>query len=141
MKISAWRKFKLYLQYRRNLVSNKSLLENSGLRIDRVKRIYTVVNVPESLFDDVYGMKTSDINRVSQSYITDKVREISKILNAIQLTELYKLYETKKVDRYSYLLVIGFSLFDTKKLADFLWYRIIPITILTFTIALLSLYF
>lgn len=141
MKISAWRKFKLYLQYRRNLVSNKSLLENSGLRIDRVKRIYTVVNIPESLFDDVYGMKTSDINRVSQSYITDKVREISKILNGIQLTELYKLYETKKVDRYSYLLVIGFSLFDTKKLADFLWYRIIPITILTSTIALLSLYF
>lgn len=141
MKISAWRKFKLYLQYRRNLVSNKSLLENSGLRIDRVKRIYTVVNVPENLFDDVYGMKTSDINRVSQSYITDKVREISKILNGIQLTELYKLYETKKVDRYSYLLVIGFSLFDTKKIADFLWYRIFPITLIVSTIALLTLYF
>jgi len=141
MKLSAWRKFKLYLQYRKNLVSNKSLLENAGLRIDRVKRIYTVVNVPENLFDDVYGMKTSDINRVSQSYITDKVREISKILNGIQLTELYKLYETKKVDRYSYLLVIGFSLFDTKKLADFLWYRIFPITLIVSTIALLTLYF
>ncbi len=141
MKVSAWRKLKLYLQYRKSIVSNKSLLENAGLRIDRVKRIYTVVNVPETLFDEVYGMKTADINRVSQSYITEKVREISKMLNGIQLAELYKLYETKKVDRYSYLLVIGFSLLDTKKMADNFWYRILPTTLILSLIAFLSLYF
>lgn len=141
MKVSVWRKLKLYLQYRKNVVSNKSLLENAGLRIDRVKRIYTVVNVPETLFDEVYGMKTADINRVSQSYITEKVREISKMLNGIQLAELYKLYETKKVDRYSYLLVIGFSLLDTKKMADNFWYRILPTTLILSLIAFLSLYF
>lgn len=141
MKISAWRRYRLYLQYRKTLMANKSSLENAGLRIDRVKRIYTVVNVPETLFDDVYGMKTSDINRVSQSYITDKVREISKILNSIQLTELYKLYETKKVDRYSYLLVIGFTLFDTKKVADTFWYRILPTTLILSIVAYLTLYF
>lgn len=131
----------MYLQYRKTLQANKSLLENAGLRIDRVKRIYTVVNVPETLFDGVYGMKTSDINRVSQSYITDKVREISKVLNSIQLTELYRLYETKKVDKYSYLLVIGFSLFDTKKYADNFWYRILPTTIVLSLIVYLALYF
>lgn len=141
MKVSVWRKLKLYLQYRKSIVSNKSLLENAGLRIDRVKRIYTVVNVPETLFDEVYGMKTADINRVSQSYITEKVREISKMLNGIQLAELYKLYETKKVDRYSYLLVIGFSLLDTKKMADNFWYRILPTTLILSLIAFLSLYF
>lgn len=119
---------------------NKAMLESLDLRIDRVKRIYTVVNVPETLFDDVYGMKTSDINRVSQSYMTDKIREISRVLNNAQLSELYKLYETRKVDRYSYLLVIGFSLFDTKKVADRFWYGILPAAIILGVISLFILY-
>ena len=140
MKISTWRKFKLYLQYRKSLMLNKAMLESLDLRIDRVKRIYTVVNVPETLFDDVYGMKTSDINRVSQSYMTDKIREISRVLNNAQLSELYKLYETRKVDRYSYLLVIGFSLFDTKKVADRFWYGILPAAIILGVISLFILY-
>lgn len=140
MRISKWRKLKLYLQYRKNLLLNRDNLEQAGLRIDKLKRIYTVVNVPEALFEDVYGTRTSDINKVSQTYITDKVREISRLLNSIQLTELYKIYDTKKVDRYSYLVIIGYSLFDTKKLAITFWYRFIPSIIITTAAILLFLY-
>jgi hypothetical protein len=141
MKVSAWKKFKLYLQYRKALVNNLEILSESGLRIDRVKRIYTVINVPETLFESVYDLKTSDINRVSQSYITERLRNVSKTLNGIGLSELFKTYETKKVDKYSYLVIIGFSLFDTKKVANNLWFKIIPTIAVTSLLVLITIFF
>jgi hypothetical protein len=141
MKVSAWKKFKLYLQYRKALVNNSEILSESGLRIDRVKRIYTVINVPETLFESVYDLKTSDINRVSQSYIAERLRNVSKTLNGIGLSELFKTYETKKVDKYSYLVIIGFSLFDTKKVANNLWFKILPTIAVTTLLALITIFF
>lgn len=141
MKVSAWKKFKLYLQYRKALVNNSEILSESGLRIDRVKRIYTVINVPETLFESVYDLKTSDINRVSQSYITERLRNVSKTLNGIGLSELFKTYETKKVDKYSYLVIIGFSLFDTKKVANNLWFKILPTIVVASLLAFIAIFF
>lgn len=137
-KLSLYQKLKLYSDYRSIIIKNKELLEQSGLRIDRVKRIYTVVNVPESIFDNAYDLLTSDINRVSQSYLTEAVRGISKILNSVGLNELYKIYETRKVDKFSYLIVIGFSLMNTKKAASNLYFFVLP-TIVTI-VALLILF-
>lgn len=141
MKVSAWKKFKLYIQYRKALVNNSEILSESGLRIDRVKRIYTVINVPETLFESVYDLKTSDINRVSQSYITERLRNVSKTLNGIGLSELFKTYETKKVDKYSYLVIIGFSLFDTKKVANNLWFKILPTIVVASLLAFIAIFF
>jgi hypothetical protein len=141
MKVSAWKKFKLYLQYRKALVNNSEILSESGLRIDKVKRIYTVINVPETLFESVYDLKTSDINRVSQSYITERLRNVSKTLNGIGLSELFKTYETKKVDKYSYLVIIGFSLFDTKKVANNLWFKILPTIVVASLLAFIAIFF
>lgn len=140
-KLSLWRKLNLYYQYRRGLTRNISTLQQNGFRIDRVKRIYTVVNIPTELFDDAYDLKTSDINRVSQSFLTDSVRTISKILNDIGINELYKIYETRKVDKYSYLIILGYKFFDTKKVADFIFLRLIPIILLSIITYFISLYF
>ena len=90
-KISIWKKLNLYYQYRKIILSKKDVLEQNGLRIDKVKRVYTVINIPEEIFDNAYDLKTTDINRVSQSYLTDSVRNISKLLNSMGLNELYKI--------------------------------------------------
>lgn len=139
-KLSIRRKISLYFQYSRALKQNKSELAQSGFRIDKVNRIYTVINIPIELFDDTYDLKSSDISRVSQSYLTENIRTISRILNGFGLNELYKIYDTRKVDKYSFLIVLGFALFDTKKVADTIFLRILPITIVSLLLLYFSLY-
>lgn len=139
-KLSIRRKISLYFQYSRALKQNKTELAQSGFRIDKVNRIYTVINIPIELFDDTYDLKSSDISRVSQSYLTENIRTISRILNGFGLNELYKIYDTRKVDKYSFLIVLGFALFDTKKVADTIFLRILPITIVSLILLYFSLY-
>jgi len=43
------------------------------------------------------------------------------------LGELFSFYEVKKVDKYSYLVVIGFSLFRSNEYYDKLYWRVYPI--------------
>jgi hypothetical protein len=115
-------------------LSNRESLLQKGIRVDRVKRIYTVINIPEELFvDDAYGLKTNDINRVSRTYLTEALRDMRQILNSIGLNELYESYETKKVDKYSYLVIIGYKFLNTKKIANFFWYVIVPILTISLT--------
>lgn len=138
-KISIFKKLKLYLNYRKVILSNRLDFKNNyNLRIDNVNRIYTVVNVPNQLFDEPYNMRTADINRISEPYITEYIRQVSLYLNKIGLSELYKMYDVQKVDKYSYLIVIGFSLFDTSKVARNLLLRFLPI--LLFVLIIFSIY-
>ena len=134
-KISIFKKLKLYLNYRKVILSNRLDFKNNyNLRIDNVNRIYTVVNVPNQLFDEPYNMRTADINRISEPYITEYIRQVSLYLNKIGLSELYKMYDVQKVDKYSYLIVIGFSLFDTSKVARNILLRFLPILLVVLII-------
>jgi hypothetical protein len=139
-RLSIWRKLNLYYQYRKTILNKKDILQENGFRIDRVKRIYTVVNVPEQLFEGGYDLRTADINRVSKTYLTEAIRNISKTLNMLELNELYKIYDTQKVDKFSYLIIFGFSLFDTKKIADFFYFRVLPFLILSAITTLILIY-
>lgn len=128
--MSFFKKISLYFQYRNFLLKNKKQLQQLNIRIDRVNRIYTVINIPEDLYGEAYGLKTSDINKISEPYITEYIRQISSTLNKLGLSELYKLYDISKVDRYSYLLIIGFSFFDTKKMASNIFLKLLPAIII-----------
>jgi hypothetical protein len=119
-KVSLFRKIKLYLQYSQIVSSNKVALGEANIRVDMVDRLYTVVNVPEELFEGVYDTRKSDIARISQSYITEYLKNTRRMLDSMGLSELYKTYDTRKVDKYSFLIVIGFSLLDTRKVANYL---------------------
>ncbi len=116
-KISIWRKINLYRQYSKVISDNRAALGQMNIRVDMVDRLYTVVNVPEELFDGAYDVRTADIVRISQSYLAEYLRNVSRTLDSMGLNELYRVYDTSKVDKYSFLVVIGFSLFDTKKVA------------------------
>jgi hypothetical protein len=135
-KISFFKKLQLFLNYKKIVKQNKIELERSlNIRVDNAQRLYTVLNVPEELIGEAYSLKKSDIDRISETYIREYVFEVSKFLNSKGLMELFRTYEIKKVDKYSYLIVIGFSLIETPRLYNNLYYKIIPSIVVLSTMA------
>ena len=135
-KISFFRKFKLFNEYKKALKKNKAELQQQfGMRIDNAHRIYTVLNIPEEYIGESYSLKTSDINRISENYIREYGAAVSTYLNSIGLTELFRSYEIKKVAKYSYLIVIGFSLINTTKFYNNIYYKLLPSLMLISIIA------
>lgn len=113
------RKFRLFLTYRTILKSiSKELELEFGARIDGIFRIYTVLNIPNVIFEDPYNFRSSDIDTIARNYILDFKKNLSTFLVSKGLLELFDTYEIRKVDKYSYLIIMGYSLFDTKKVAN-----------------------
>jgi hypothetical protein len=132
------RKIKLFYSYIKSIKKNQFELEQKfNLRIDKANRLYTVINVPEDLVGEAYSLKKSDIDRISESFLREYSAELSKYLNKIELQELYKVYEIKKVDKYSYLLIFGFSLFKSNKYYNWLYFGLIPFATLSSILLLL----
>jgi hypothetical protein len=116
MKVSLFKKIKLFFFYRRKLMElEKELYNRFFIRVDNASRMYTVLTIPEEQIDEPYRLRKQDIDVISVNFIKEYSSEVSKFLNANELQELYDWYETKKVDKYSYLLIFGFSLFKTDK--------------------------
>ena len=117
----------LFFTYRSILKSIKIQLElEYNARIDNIYRIYTVLNVPENLIEEPYNFRNSDIETLSKNYILEYRRNLSNFLISKGLLELFDLYDLRKVGKYNYLLIFGYSLINTKKIAN----RIISSTIL-----------
>jgi hypothetical protein len=124
-----FRDLKLYIEFSRTIKKNKVAIEsNFGLRIDRASRLYTVLNIPEDFFGEPYNLRKSDIETISENYIREYIGKMSEYLNSLGLSELYDFYEPiKKIDKYSYLIVIGFKPFDSVLFNKILWLRLVPI--------------
>lgn len=122
------KKMRLFSSYRNVIASSKQQLEqNFGIRIDSAHRMYTVLNVPEDLIGEAYVVKKSDIDRISEGFIKEYISELRRFLDQRGLSELLEVYEIKKVDKYSYLIVVGFSLFRTNEFYNKIYLRYIPI--------------
>jgi hypothetical protein len=125
--ISFFKKLRLFSFYKKIIKQNKVRLERElNIRIDSAYRLYTVLNIPEELYGE-FTLKKSDIDKISENYIREYIFEVSKFLRSIGLNELFESYEVKKVDKYSYLLVIGFSLFRSNVFYNNLYYKFLPI--------------
>jgi hypothetical protein len=132
------KKLRLFFFYKRKIKEAKFELEQQyNVRIDKAQRLYTVVNVPEELVGEAYSLKKSDIDRISENYIRAFTQELSKNLNSKGLSELYRVYEIKKVDKYSFLLVIGFSLMKSQNLYNFFYYVGIPTIVISSILSIL----
>lgn len=139
-KVSFFKKIKLYSTYRTALIKNKAnLAESFGARVDRVSRVYTVLNIPKELFDEPYNLRKQDIDNISKKYIQEYSSQLSSYLDSIGLKELYDFYQVEKVDKFSYLLVFGFSLINTDEFARKLLFRYIPVGVLILSSLLLFL--
>jgi hypothetical protein len=133
--ISFFKKLRLFSFYKKIIKQNKVRLERElNIRIDSAYRLYTVLNIPEELYGE-FTLKKSDIDKISENYIREYIFEVSKFLRSIGLNELFESYEVKKVDKYSYLLVIGFSLFRSNVFYNNLYYKFLPILGVTSIIA------
>lgn len=134
-KISLLKKLKLFNEFKKKIKSkDKELLLKFNIRVDNSYRMYTVLNIPEDLIGDAYSLKKSDIDKISENFTREFTIGISNFLDSFGLKELYEIYEIKKVDKYSYLIVIGYSLFKSNKYYDRLYYRVIPGGIILLTI-------
>jgi hypothetical protein len=134
-----FKKIRLYNSFKKIIRSNRVTLEgNFNARIDKVYRIYTVINIPEETFGEPYNIRKSDIDSISETYIRQYVSKISDYLNSIGLSELYDFYEPiKKVDKYSYLIILGFKPFNSVKYNNLIWLRIVPILSIASIISLI----
>jgi len=140
MEVSLIKKIRLFNNFSKSIRKNKAILSNRfNLRIDNANRLYTVLNVPEELVGEAYSLKKSDIDRISENYTREYTRELAEFLNEQGLQELYEVYEIRKVDKYSYLIIIGFRLFNSTKYFNRLYYVFIPTTIVVSTIISLIL--
>jgi len=107
------------MTYRSILKSiGKELELEYGTRIDNIYRMYTVLNLPENLFEEPYNLRKADIDNISRNYILEFRKNMSSFLVSKGLLELFDTYEVRKVDKFSYLIIMGYSLFDTKKVAN-----------------------
>lgn len=141
-KIPLFKRMKLFRLYRNTIKSNRNELEQKfGVRIDRAFRIYTVLNIPEELIGEAYVLKKTDVDRIAESYIKEFTRKLSDYLNSKGLGELYDYYSLNKVDKYSWHLVMGFSLFRSNEWYDKLYFRYIPIGSIISLITGLLIYF
>lgn len=126
------KKIKLFYLWKRTIKESKfELQQKFNLRIDRAQRLYTVINVPEELVGQAYALKKSDIDSISENYIRAFSADLTSMLNERGLQELFRVYEIQKVDKYSYLVVIGFSLFKSQRYYNTLYYVVTPLMILT----------
>ncbi len=137
-----FKKIKLYREYKKIIKENRVLLEaNYSIRIDRANRLYTVLNIPEENFGEPYNLRKADIDTISERFIREYINTLSSFLNERGLSELYDFYEPiKKVDKYSYLIVLGYKSFNTVEYNNFIWFRLLPILSILSIISI-ALYF
>jgi hypothetical protein len=136
--ISLLKKIKLFRQFKKVVKSSEDELSKQfNIRIDRSYRLYTVLNIPEFLIGESYSLKKSDIDRISENFTRQYTQELSQFLDAKKLLELYEVYEIKKVDKFSYLIVIGFSQFKSHKYYSNIYYKVIPTLLMILTILFL----
>lgn len=138
-----FKNLRLFRYFRKILKVNRVLLEGDyNIRIDNAYRLYTVLNIPEERFEEPYNLRVTDIDTISQTYVRDYIRRLSEFLNSKGLSELYDFYEpVKRVEKYSYLIVIGFKPFNSVKYNNILYFRIIPIITLLLLVSLFVLIF
>lgn len=138
--ISFFKKLKLFFFYFKSIKGEREKLYNDFfLRIDKVGRMYTVLNIPPEVFDEPYNIRKSDIDLIATNYINKYVSDLTDFLNTKGLVELYRVYDVKKVDKYGYLIILGFSLFQSDVLAKNIMFKLTP-TLLVL-LSLIFLYF
>jgi hypothetical protein len=132
-----------YFSYRKIIKKNRIKLESDfNLRIDNADRLYTVINIPVDLIGEAYDLKKSDIDRISEGYIKEYLNKLSIYLNTLGLNEIYDFYDPiKKVDKYSYLVVLGYKQLDSVEINRIIYRIMLPLLIVISLIGIISFLF
>ena len=100
MKTNIFKKIYLFFIFRRNLLKAETDLKiQFNIRVDKIFRFYTVLNVPAEVVEEPYNLRKSDVDTISKNYVREFNSQLSQFLNSRGLTELYDLYDMEKVDK------------------------------------------
>lgn len=136
--VSLLKKIRMFLFFTRFLKKSRYDLERMfNIRIDSAYRMYTVLNIPEDLIGEPYNIRKSDIDKISENFIKEYSMNLSSFLNKNGIGELYEFYEIKKVDKYSYLIVIGYSLFRTNLFYNRIYFVFTPLILIILSFLLI----
>jgi hypothetical protein len=98
--------------------------------------------MPSDEIGEAYDLKKSDVDKISESYIREYVSKLSTYLNSIGLSELYDFYEpVKKVEKYSYLIIIGYKQLDSLEINKIIYRILLPICSFILLIYIIKLIF
>lgn len=127
--MSILKDLRLFFSYKSSIRKNKVRLQGDfNMRIDNADRMYTVLNIPTNLVEEPYNLRKEDIDKIAQNYIRDYINDLSAFLNSIGISELYDFYEPiKKIDKYSYLIVIGYKQLDSVEINKIIYRIILPV--------------
>jgi hypothetical protein len=141
--MSVIKDLQLFFSYKSILKKNKVRLNGDfNIRIDGADRMYTVINIPTNLIEEPYNLRKADIDLIAENYIREYISNLSTFLNSIGLAELYDFYEPiKKVDKYSYLIIIGYKKLDSVELNKVIYRFLLPTTLILMIIGMLFLIF
>jgi len=93
-----FKELRLILKYRKAAISLEKDLNANGLRVDRLGRIYTVINLPEEV--------TAQNEIMQQSYVLSQLTPITTILMGFGMADS-SFPEIKKIEgASSYLLIL-----------------------------------
>jgi|TARA_R110002153_G_scaffold6210_6_gene28419 hypothetical protein len=139
-KYGLFKKIKMFLEYRRSIKKIKDNLRRElNVKVDNAYRLYTIINIPEENFEEPYNFKKSDIDIISEKFLKEYFSKLQSMLNNAGLMEMYEVYDIEKVAKYSYLPIVGFSLFRTNEVFKKLLLRWLPI-LLSLSILVYFLY-
>lgn len=123
-------KLRLFRIYRKTIREcQEELTKNFRLERDLVYRLYTIVNIDPKLVEQYYP------EDVSGPVINDYVVKVDRYMRAKGLGELVAIREVQQLDKFNVRVVMGFSLFDTAKIAN----RLILLTIFLLSAAITAL--
>lgn len=108
-------KRKLYKIYKTFIKDNETILESQlRLRRDRVNFLYTVVNLDPKIVNDYY----TEGDRIAKPVINDYVSKVSKFFKDRNMSEFIALRKVSRIDDFNWKVEFGFSLFNSRKRAN-----------------------
>jgi hypothetical protein len=108
------KKYRLYRLYKSLIKKHEAeFLEKFNVKIDRVGRLYTVINMPPQL--DTFGPK--DGPRITKTLLQNWLNKLDNFLIEIGVKELTKVQELTELDESNYLLIIRFNYLNVANIA------------------------
>jgi len=111
--IKFFRAFRLFFEYRRNVIKNKVYLnEKFGLEVSWIYEMYTTLTLADAPDD----MKQKYGSALAEHEIKKYIANFNSSLPKMGLEELVNVYEIKKLNAQEFGIAFGYSLYNNTRL-------------------------
>ncbi|MFV2015050.1 MAG: hypothetical protein ACC656_06465, partial [Candidatus Heimdallarchaeota archaeon] len=113
--MNIFKKFKLYVIYRKLIITFKNeLLNKFNIRTDQIKRMYTVINVPDET--QIYGEENS--GRLTENFLKQWLANLDSYLFEKGIKEYSEVQEITPIDKQNFLIIIKYKYL---KIDNWIW--------------------